>query len=89
MEAGRASRFPPPDQNQARAALTMFQQIVTAYPTSASVPMARYYIAVIYDYCLGDKAHAIPAFEAFLAAHADSPYAAKAGARLAALRGER
>jgi tetratricopeptide (TPR) repeat protein len=86
---GPGVTFPPPDQHQARAALTMFQQIVNAYPTSASVPMASYYVAVIYDYCLGDKAHAIPAFEAFLAAHADSPYAAKAGARLAALRGER
>ena len=50
--------------------------------------MARYYTAVIYDYCLKDPAHAIPAFEVFLAAHKDMhPFADKATARLAALRG--
>ena len=84
---GPGLTFPPPDPAQARAALAMFQRVVADYPASESAGMSRYYVAVIYDYCLKDSARAIPAYEAFLTAYgAVEPYATKAMRRLAALR---
>jgi tetratricopeptide (TPR) repeat protein len=84
---GPGVTFPPPDPVQARAALAIFQRIVADDPGSESAAMSSYYVAVIYDYCLKDSARAIPAYEAFIAAHgALEPYATKATQRLAALR---
>ena len=83
---GPGVTFPPPDPAQARAALAMFQRVVADYPASESAAMSRYYVAVIYDYCLKDSVRAIPSYEAFLAAHGKlEPYATKAMRRLAAL----
>ena len=80
---GPGVTFPPPDPAQARAALAMFQRVVADYPASESTAMSRYYIAVIYDYCLKDSARAIPSYEAFVAAYGTlEPYATS---RLAAL----
>jgi hypothetical protein len=65
----------------------MIQRVVADYPASESAAMSRYDVAVIYDYCLKDSAHAIPAYEAFVAAHGKlEPYATKAMRRLGALR---
>ena len=77
----------PPDSAKARAAQATFQRIVDKYPTSRSAPMARYWVAVIYDYCFGRRCERRSSVSGrFSPAHgALEPYAAKAKRRLAAL----
>jgi hypothetical protein len=49
--------------------------------------MARYYSAVILDYCLKDAKRALVEYDAFLKTHPTlDPYVTRASGRIAALR---
>jgi hypothetical protein len=65
----------------------MFVALAEKYPASRSAVTARYYSAVILDYCLNDGPNAVAAYEAFIRKHPTAaPHVGKARARIAALR---
>jgi hypothetical protein len=47
-------------------ALQIFREVVTKYPRTRSAPMAQYYSAVIFDYCLNGANNAVRQYNIFL-----------------------
>jgi hypothetical protein len=83
---GGLDRVRTQDPDAARRAREMFIALAGKYPSSRSAMMARYYSAVILDYCLNDSANAVVEFRAFVKKHPmAAPYASKTKRRIAAL----
>jgi dienelactone hydrolase len=77
-----------PDLAGARRAREMFRDLVAKYPSARPVGMARYYSAVILDYCFDDRPNAIAEYETFLEEHHTmEPFVGKAKRRIEVLRG--
>jgi hypothetical protein len=65
-----------------RKALRIFREVYTQHPQTQSAAMARYYSAVILDYCLKDLKAALADYEAFLKMRpASDPFAVRASKR--------
>jgi hypothetical protein len=74
------------DPQAAVRARESFVALAAKFPTSAAAVTARYYSAVILDYCLNDAVKAIAEYQAFVKRHPTSAYADRARRRIAALR---
>lgn len=81
---GRAAKQ---DTTAAVRAREIFVALAAGFPSSTSAVSARYYSAVILDYCLNDVDRALSEYLAFVKEHPTAePHARKARSRLAALR---
>ena len=73
----------PQHPEQTAGALKLFREVVAKYPATESAAMAQYYVAVILDYCLGDRDAARPEYETFIRKYPKvEPFVTKAKARL-------
>ena len=76
------------DAKQAVRAREIFRKLVAKYPSAKSAVTAKYYSAVILDYCLNDRRNALVEYRAFVDKHSDAaPLAEKARRRIAVLHG--
>jgi hypothetical protein len=73
------------DPAAAASARDMFISLAAKYPSSKSAVIARYYSAVILDYCLADATRAVSEYRAFVKRHPTASQAGKAKRRIAAL----
>ena len=72
---------------QTLEARRVFQDLLRRYPQTQSAAMAKYYIAVISDYCLQDAKAALSDYDAFVSQYPSAtPYTAKATQRISFLR---
>ena len=72
---------------EAVKAQQMFRDIVAGWPASRAAAMAQDWVAVIFDYCLGQPATALPEYETFLRRYPTTdPFVDKARGRIAAIR---
>jgi hypothetical protein len=84
---GGLGRVVKQEPEAAIRAREMFVALAAKYPASESAVMARYFSAVILDYCLNDGPKAVAEYQAFVKKHPTvSPYAGKARRRITALR---
>jgi outer membrane protein assembly factor BamD (BamD/ComL family) len=61
--------------------------VVSRYPRTPFAAQAKYYVAVIDDYCLKDTKSALRAYDSFLRQYPNAkPYTEKARQRLTVLR---
>jgi hypothetical protein len=74
------------DPQAAARARESFVALAAKFPSSAAAVTARYYSAVILDYCLNDTVKAIAEYEAFVKRHPTSADAVRARRRITALR---
>lgn len=73
----------PQHPEQTATALKLFREVVARYPTTESAAMAQYYVAVILDYCLGQREAARPEYETFIRKYPKhEPFVTKARERL-------
>jgi tetratricopeptide (TPR) repeat protein len=73
----------PQHPEQTATALKLFREVVAKYPATESAAMAQYYVAVILDYCLGQRDAARPEYETFIRKYPKAePFVTKAKARL-------
>ena len=67
-----------------------FQDVVSRYPKTASAALAKYYVAVIDDYCLKNTPSALRSYERFVHQNPNAnPYVDKAKQRIAVLRAQK
>jgi outer membrane protein assembly factor BamD (BamD/ComL family) len=71
----------------ARPALKMFEEIAAKYPGTKAAPMARYYAAVMLEWCFNERAAALAEYRRFVSRYpsADKRYLTRAQARIAFL----
>ena len=87
---GTGTTPPTRHPEETRKALAIFRDVVVRYPGTASSTMARYYAAVILDYCLNDVGNALREYDTFLkGALPDDVYVDRAKNRIAALSAAR
>ena len=76
-----------PVPSGAAKALAAFQDLLSRYPATKSAGMARYYCAVILDFCLGDRPKALAEYKAFVSQYPQIElFVEKARRRIAALQ---
>jgi outer membrane protein assembly factor BamD (BamD/ComL family) len=69
------------------AARQLLMDVVSRYPRTPFAAQAKYYVAVIDDYCLKDTKSALRAYDSFLRQYPNAkPYTEKARQRLTVLR---